>query len=611
MNIDRIVIRNFRNFEFVDFSLMPGVSCIIGDNNSGKSNLLHAIRLVCDVNLSNQARQLSEHDFHSGADISAGTQILVSIEFTDFLDGDKKQALLGSFETEEGRARLCFRFRPRRKVIEQIENFERLIGSLTIDDYNIELTAGGDGDSALVDWNEPLGSKFSLLDLQGYHVTYLHALRDVVSDLRKQHVSPLKKLLSTIETSEEERQVLVNLLKEANSKISSDFQLKTLGTIIENAFRKGAGETYPTKFKVGVSDPSWASIERSLSILLSNQSLEDFEPFRNGLGLNNVLYICMLTEYFHRKMTSENVAGQLLLIEEPEAHIHPQLQRVLHSALKIPEVQTFITTHSTHVTSNSRLESYVILNSKDGKTQITGASELALNLSEKEIADLERYLDATRSTILFAKKVLLVEGPAELYVIPELINQVLNFDLDRLGISVISIHGKHFQSYAKLFSKEGLKKKCAILTDGDLNLQDTDDESITDPAIEENLLELENEYVRVFQSSSTFEKELTMHGFLDPLRKTANEFNATRTSKLLSECIQKKNNGENTSSEIKELREKILRLAIKVGKGRFAQVLSRNLKTAKVIPQYISDAISWLINDDSECDRDDDDDVPF
>ncbi|MGD9683099.1 MAG: AAA family ATPase [Candidatus Obscuribacterales bacterium] len=579
MRIDRVVIRNFRNFESVDIKLESGVTCIIGDNNAGKTNLLHAIRLVCDSNFSNQARQLTEHDFHAGVDPRIANQVLISLEFVDFLDDVRQSALMSSFEIDEGRARLCFRFRPRAKVIDEIADGERSDDDLTIDDYSPELTAGGDGDAATVDWNQPFGQRYSLLDLQGYQVTFLHALRDVVADLRKQHVSPLKKLLSTIEMTENERLVLINLLKTANAQVSSDSQIRLLGRLIKRAFRRAAGETYPTNFKVGISDPSWASVERALSLLLSNRALVDFEPYRNGLGLNNVLYVCMLVEYFCRRGASKNCAGQLLLIEEPEAHIHPQLQRVLHKALEVENVQTLITTHSTHVTSNSSLSSYVVLSGIDKRTDVVSGLIDSAALSEREVADIERYLDATRSTLLFARKVILVEGPAELFVIPILVKSVLKKDLDRLGIAVIPIHGKHFGSYSKLFGPQALRKKCAIVADGDLladELEELEDE-LADGFLDEELSSLQNEYVRVFQCESTFEREITMHGLLAPLRSAAKEVGATRIASWLNECIKKKNNGEDTSKEIEKLQNSILSLSKRVGKARFAQVLSRLL----------------------------------
>jgi len=113
--------------------------------------------------------------------------------------------------------------------------------------------------------------------------------------------------------------------------------------------------------KLGMTDPSFASISRSLKVLLSNNRLEDFEVVRNGLGLNNILYISMLLEYFERRSASTQSAGQLLLIEEPEAHLHPQLQRVLYATLASKPFQSILSTHSTHISSLAPFESFITL----------------------------------------------------------------------------------------------------------------------------------------------------------------------------------------------------------------------------------------------------------
>jgi len=182
--------------------------------------------------------------------------------------------------------------------------------------------------------------------------------------------------------------------------------------------------------RLGLADPSFTSIARSLTILLSNDALTDFEPSRNGLGLNNILYISMLLDYFAKRVGTTSAAGQLLLIEEPEAHLHPQLQRVLYSTLARKNFQTIITTHSTHISSHAPVDSFIVLTNQGSPSTSACAPTRAANLSLGQIADLDRFLDATRSTLLYARKVMLVEGATELFLIPVLVKEVMKVDLD-------------------------------------------------------------------------------------------------------------------------------------------------------------------------------------
>src|SRR5690606_21478746 len=115
--------------------------------------------------------------------------------------------------------------------------------------------------------------------------------------------------------------------------------------------------------------------------------------------------------------------------------------------------------------------------------------------------------DATKSGLLYARKVMLVEGPAELLLIPALVSQVKGIDLDRHGISVIPIYGVHFDAYAKLFGADGLPKKCAIVADGDLLPDDGDpsvegEDDLPEPP---DLDELQSDYIHVFKCPTTFE----------------------------------------------------------------------------------------------------------
>jgi putative ATP-dependent endonuclease of OLD family len=222
------------------------------------------------------------------------------------------------------------------------------------------------------------------------------------------------------------------------------------------------------------------------------------------------------------------------------------------------------------------------------------------DLEESEVLDLERYLDATKSTLLFARKVMLVEGPAELFVIPALLKKVKKIDFHREGISVIPIYGVHFDVYAKLFSEDSLPKKCAIVADGDLVPSDADpsiegEDEIPAPP---DLDALKSDKVQVFVCKTTFERALVLEGTIDMLAHAADDIGAPKLAKQLRKAAKElaKNGVDDGKRDeiLKPLRDSVLKTAKRFGKARFAQVVARHVDRAISVPKYLSEAAKWL-----------------
>jgi len=185
----------------------------------------------------------------------------------------------------------------------------------------------------------------------------------------------------------------------------------------------------------------------------------------NGLGYNNLVYISLLLASLQFKASvprrgQNAVLFPMLLMEEPEAHLHPSLQYKLLKYLQkrlSPEKtsrQVFLTTHSTHITAAAGLEPIICLglSEADGGVHVAyPARVFGESPEDKASRDyVERYLDATKSNMLFAKGVIFVEGIAEQLLVPCL-SQCIGRPIETHHVAVIAVGGMTFKHFLPLF----------------------------------------------------------------------------------------------------------------------------------------------------------------
>ncbi|WP_244271820.1 AAA family ATPase [Pseudovibrio denitrificans] len=329
MKISRIVIKNYRIFQVFDVHLSETLSCLIGENNAGKTAVLKGLQLCLDSSLPSMYRSLIREDINTNVDLSNPSQVLVGVEFSDFEGKVNEEALVSTWKISNNKARLFYRFRPKSSIREQLANEEIQTGTLSIEDYSWEIRGGGDPrlDLKDIEWDdEGVGEAIRFSDLQSFLVVHLPALRDAENDLRSNRQSPLVKLFDAINLGQEEQDALVGIMDAANNQIANTNAISDVAASIDKSFKSVAGPVFEMDSKLGLSGATFRAILRNIKIVLSDTELQDFEVGRNGLGMNNILYIAILIEYLRKRFLKANSSGQLILLEEPEAHLHPQLQ---------------------------------------------------------------------------------------------------------------------------------------------------------------------------------------------------------------------------------------------------------------------------------------------
>ena len=179
---------------------------------------------------------------------------------------------------------------------------------------------------------------------------------------------------------------------------------------------------------------------------------------------------------------------KILCLEEPEAHLHPAMQYKLFKYLKNLDKknelnqQIFVTTHSSNISAVAGIDNMFMLSYERGEEgsdchqqSLEEQFKDADGKTEKDDAKqhLSKFLDVTRSDMLFADKVILVEGIAEKLLMP-IFMDACGCSYEDEHISIVEIGGKHFEHFVELFNGNAVNKKVLCITDRDFKWIDDD-----------------------------------------------------------------------------------------------------------------------------------------
>lgn len=452
MYLSNIKLWNFRKFGStdatdyqtkpnLDLNLTKGLNVIIGENDSGKTAIIDAIKLTLKTHSYDYFR-VDDKDFYNEAN-----RFRIELTFEDLIPEEAK-----NFTEWLGWNGTGVNAKPFLKLNYDVKRqADKILPS--------DVKAGIDDDGYLLTSEAKEYLK----------ATYLKPLRDAENELIAKRNSRLSQILLGDEAfkGKEKDNDLIKIFSGLKEELENYFKgVDNTGQpkATEGKQIKDKIDNYIKDFYSKNNESEFESTSTDIKSILEKLTLTLKGEPNPGLGTLNRLF--MAAELLH--LTKSNWTGlRLGLVEELEAHLHPQAQmQVIEAFQEQKNIQLILTTHSPNLASKLKLENLIICN--NGNAFPMGAEYTRLKADNYKF--LEKFLDTTKANLFFAKGLILVEGWAEEILLPS-VAKAINIDLTKKGVSIVNIGHTGFDHYANIYlrkSEPDMTIPVAVITDSDI-----------------------------------------------------------------------------------------------------------------------------------------------
>ena len=557
MWLRELQIRNFRKVEALAVSFPRGLTVLVGENNSGKTTIIDALRLMLFSGRDFDSLRLTEDDFRAGTEHAP---IEISCRFTGLEEEDEVHFQECLVDIGDGKFEM--------QINARVEFNE------TTNRCNVNMWGG-----------ETEGGSLPSNHYDRLATVYLQPLRDPERGLRPGQHSQVSRLIACL-TKEDQRVDFETIAKAANEQIRVLKPVEDAKDDIDAQMTSIAGSELAQKTELIFTDPTFRRIIAGLQ-----PEIEGLPFALNGLGYNNLIFTSATLATLRQ---SSQLSFRSILVEEPEAHLHPQLQMLLLRHLvdvssnhEGNEVQVIASSHSPILASQGPIDSVVSVHEDDEK--VSAVSVCSITMDDGIKKKLRRYLDATRGELFFARRILMVEGIAEALLLPVLA-EISGGNLKKSSVTVLNVDGINFNAFTPLFGTDRFRMPVVILTDGDAK-EIGGDISATASGLREQAAGIPN--LNVEMSEITFEHELARSQLLLPHMVSAfKELHPIIGATLETDLSALATIEEKATKFLDVFDEK------SVSKGRFAQELAGILAEcdlgANAVPGYIRNALRHL-----------------